>query len=433
MGFEQKVLTEVTNARAAAVAAGAQGPAAQAAGRECPDRHPALAVRRRRELPRAQGERERPGPPGAADHDREPDLVLAAALQRDRPRLQHRHPDVPVGADRRAAGLHQARVLRRRARGRDGSERRPQSELPESPARHPEPWPEQPFYSQKAANKRQVVPAGCVRDRWSSRRSVSAIGYAITGAPAGAASVTAIALVLGVADRPRLLFQRRQAGPRVVRRETVDATSAAAADERRPGAGARGRHLPMPKVYIIDDTRARTRSRPAGTRSTRRSRSRPACSRSSTARSSRASSATSCRTSATSTSGSRCIVGVHGRDDRAPGRLLPAVHVLGRSGGRRSNRDSGGDGVAALIMVVAIVLAILAPIISRLVQLAVSRQREYLADASSVELTREPVRPRAGAGQDRDGPGGPRGRQPRRPSTCTSPTRSRSSRRARRG
>ncbi len=41
-------------------------------------------------------------------------------------------------------------------------------------------------------------------------------------------------------------------------------------------------------------------------------------------------------------------------------------------------------------MVVAIVLAILAPIISRFIQLAVSRQREYLADASSVELTRDP-------------------------------------------
>ena len=40
--------------------------------------------------------------------------------------------------------------------------------------------------------------------------------------------------------------------------------------------------------------------------------------------------------------------------------------------------------------IVAIVLAILAPIISRFIQLAVSRQREYLADASSVELTRNP-------------------------------------------
>ena len=41
-------------------------------------------------------------------------------------------------------------------------------------------------------------------------------------------------------------------------------------------------------------------------------------------------------------------------------------------------------------MIVAIVLAILAPLISRFIQLAVSRQREYLADASGVELTRNP-------------------------------------------
>jgi heat shock protein HtpX len=62
----------------------------------------------------------------------------------------------------------------------------------------------------------------------------------------------------------------------------------------------------------------------------------------------------------------------------------------GGMSGRRSNRDSGGNGIQAVIMVVAIVLAILAPIISRFIQLAVSRQREYLADASSVELTRNP-------------------------------------------
>jgi len=61
-------------------------------------------------------------------------------------------------------------------------------------------------------------------------------------------------------------------------------------------------------------------------------------------------------------------------------------------GGRGSrNRDSGGGGgAAAIVFVVAIVLAILAPLISRFIQLAVSRQREYLADASSIELTRNP-------------------------------------------
>jgi heat shock protein HtpX len=60
-------------------------------------------------------------------------------------------------------------------------------------------------------------------------------------------------------------------------------------------------------------------------------------------------------------------------------------------GGRRSsNNDRGGGGLQAIVNLVAIVLAILAPIFARFVQLAISRQREYLADASSVELTRNP-------------------------------------------
>ena len=63
-------------------------------------------------------------------------------------------------------------------------------------------------------------------------------------------------------------------------------------------------------------------------------------------------------------------------------------------GGRRSrsnDSNGGGGGLQIVIFVVAIVLAILAPILARLVQLAISRQREYLADASGVELTRNPV------------------------------------------
>jgi heat shock protein HtpX len=42
-------------------------------------------------------------------------------------------------------------------------------------------------------------------------------------------------------------------------------------------------------------------------------------------------------------------------------------------------------------MVFAIILSILAPILARMIQLAASRQREYLADASAVELTRNPL------------------------------------------
>jgi len=61
-------------------------------------------------------------------------------------------------------------------------------------------------------------------------------------------------------------------------------------------------------------------------------------------------------------------------------------------GARRSrSRDSNGGGLQAIMMVVAVVLAILAPIAARLVQMSVSRQREYLADATSVELTRNPA------------------------------------------
>jgi len=66
-------------------------------------------------------------------------------------------------------------------------------------------------------------------------------------------------------------------------------------------------------------------------------------------------------------------------------------------GGRsrsRSNRDSGkgGGGVVAIVLiVVGVILAIIAPILARMIQLAVSRQREYLADATAVELTRNPL------------------------------------------
>jgi len=63
----------------------------------------------------------------------------------------------------------------------------------------------------------------------------------------------------------------------------------------------------------------------------------------------------------------------------------------GISGGNRSSRrEGGGGGLVIVMIVVGLILAIVAPIVARAVQLAVSRQREYLADASSVELTRNP-------------------------------------------
>ncbi|MSQ36055.1 MAG: zinc metalloprotease HtpX [Dehalococcoidia bacterium] len=58
--------------------------------------------------------------------------------------------------------------------------------------------------------------------------------------------------------------------------------------------------------------------------------------------------------------------------------------------GRSRNREGGG-GAQLIIVVLAVLLAIVAPIFARLVQLAVSRQREFLADVTGVELTRNPA------------------------------------------
>jgi heat shock protein HtpX len=63
-------------------------------------------------------------------------------------------------------------------------------------------------------------------------------------------------------------------------------------------------------------------------------------------------------------------------------------------GGSSSGSKDDGKGNAILVialLVFAILLSIIAPILAQLIQLAVSRQREYLADASGVELTRNPL------------------------------------------
>jgi len=61
-------------------------------------------------------------------------------------------------------------------------------------------------------------------------------------------------------------------------------------------------------------------------------------------------------------------------------------------GGRRGrDGDRGGGGAMALIFILALVLAVVAPLIGRLVQAAVSRTRESLADVTAVEMTRNPV------------------------------------------
>ena len=75
--------------------------------------------------------------------------------------------------------------------------------------------------------------------------------------------------------------------------------------------------------------------------------------------------------------------------------LLSQVFLRGMmyGGGSRRRFSSGGSkggGGAAILLIIAIVVAILAPIMTQLLYFALSRRREYLADAGAVRLTRYP-------------------------------------------
>ncbi len=59
-------------------------------------------------------------------------------------------------------------------------------------------------------------------------------------------------------------------------------------------------------------------------------------------------------------------------------------------GRRRSNDNEGGGQLQMILMILAVVLSILAPIAAILMQLAISRKREFLADADGALLTRYP-------------------------------------------
>jgi heat shock protein HtpX len=77
------------------------------------------------------------------------------------------------------------------------------------------------------------------------------------------------------------------------------------------------------------------------------------------------------------------------------GSIVFLSHIFLRSlwfsGGRRSRSSSKNGGqIQMIVMIIAILFAILSPIIARLLYFAISRKREYLADASAVRLTRYP-------------------------------------------
>ena len=59
-------------------------------------------------------------------------------------------------------------------------------------------------------------------------------------------------------------------------------------------------------------------------------------------------------------------------------------------GGRDRDNDNQNCNLGAIFMIVGVILAILSPLIAELIKLAISRKREYLADASGALLTRYP-------------------------------------------
>ncbi|MDD4937639.1 MAG: M48 family metalloprotease [Candidatus Shapirobacteria bacterium] len=71
------------------------------------------------------------------------------------------------------------------------------------------------------------------------------------------------------------------------------------------------------------------------------------------------------------------------------GTLSILINIAARStffGRRRDNNNNSG----AILAIIGLILIIFAPLIAQLIQLAISRRREYFADASGVKLTRQP-------------------------------------------
>ncbi len=60
-------------------------------------------------------------------------------------------------------------------------------------------------------------------------------------------------------------------------------------------------------------------------------------------------------------------------------------------GGRRRDEREGGNQLQLIMMVIGVVLALLSPLIAQMIQLAISRRREFLADASGASLTKNPA------------------------------------------
>jgi heat shock protein HtpX len=241
------------------------------------------------------------------------------------------------------------------------------------------------FYQQVAANRRNSLLLALAVIGILAALGFS-VGYALTGEPAGGIGATTLATGVGLAMSIGSYFAGDQLILRVSGAAPVDqATAPQLMNVVREMSLAA--NVPMPKVYLINDSAPNAFA---------------------TGRDPRHASI-AITTGLLQKLDREELQGVIGHElshvrnfdirfTLIVGVLVGSIALLAdfflRSlwwgGGRRSSRDRDGGGLQALFLVVALVLAVLAPIAARLVQLAVSRQREYLADASSVEITRNP-------------------------------------------
>jgi heat shock protein HtpX len=241
------------------------------------------------------------------------------------------------------------------------------------------------FYDQISANRRNSILLALIVVGLLAALGFS-IGYALTGDAAGAIATTAFAVLLGSVMAAFSYFSGDKLVLAVSGAKEVDEVSAPQLVNvvREMTLAA---NVPMPKVYLIDDSAPNAFA---------------------TGRDPKHASV-AVTTGLVDKLDREELQGVIGHEmshvrnfdirfSLLVGVLVGSIALLSdfflRSmwwgGGRRSSRSREGGGLQVVMLVVALILAVLAPIIARFVQLAVSRQREYLADASAVELTRNP-------------------------------------------
>ena len=242
------------------------------------------------------------------------------------------------------------------------------------------------FYDQIAANRRNAFLMAALVVALLGLLGFT-IGWAVFGSPAAGLGTTAVAVALGGLAGVGTYFTGDQLVLTVSGAHEVDEASAPQLLNvvRELAIAA---NVPMPKVYLIDDTAPNafaTGRDPAHA-------------------------SLAVTTGLLDKLDREELQGVIGHElshvrnfdirfSLVVGVMVGAIAILADfflrftfwGGGRGRDREGGGSGGAqAIIFIIAILLAVLAPLISRFIQLAVSRQREYLADASSVELTRNP-------------------------------------------